>query len=86
MPFTRNSSDRVFLGVFTSKPIDSTKEVHFSTDDDLTYDHFFADFGPLNLGKVLNGRCLLRTNLKSRPNSTAAVLRGASLTTVVPLL
>ena len=67
MPFTRNSTDRVFLGVFTSKPIDSTKEVHFSTDDDLTYDHFFADFGPLNLGKVLNGRCLLRTNLKSRP-------------------
>lgn len=35
-----------------SMPSGGAKAHFFSVDDELTYEHFFADFGPLNLGRV----------------------------------
>lgn len=52
-----------FATVRTGKTLESTSDTHyFSIDNDLVYENYFSDFGPLNLGcvfkycKILNDK------------------------------
>uniref|UniRef100_A0A3Q2DIG7 Cell division cycle 14Ab n=1 Tax=Cyprinodon variegatus TaxID=28743 RepID=A0A3Q2DIG7_CYPVA len=75
-----------------SKPKSTANTHYFCTDDEFTYENFYADFGPLNLAMLYRYCCKLNKKLKSftltrkrivhytsfdqRKRSNAAVLIG----------
>ncbi|EDO38271.1 predicted protein, partial [Nematostella vectensis] len=57
--------DRLYFATFRHKP-HSTSHIHyFSIDDELIYENFYADFGPLNLAMLYRYSCKLNKKLKS---------------------
>ncbi|KAG5444493.1 Dual specificity protein phosphatase cdc14a [Clonorchis sinensis] len=44
--------DRLYFGVFSAHPRQTPTVHYFSIDDELTYESFYADFGPLNLAQL----------------------------------
>ncbi|XP_046862872.1 dual specificity protein phosphatase CDC14A-like isoform X2 [Xenia sp. Carnegie-2017] len=57
--------DRLYFSTVRGRPR-STQNVHyFSVDDELVYENFYADFGPLNLAMLYRYCCKLNKKLKS---------------------
>lgn len=59
--------DRLYFATFrvSSKP-KSTSQIHyFNIDEELVYENFYADFGPLNLAMLYRYCCKLNKKLKS---------------------
>ncbi|NWW28601.1 CC14B phosphatase, partial [Falcunculus frontatus] len=59
-------SDRLYFAILCQKPKSGAANTHyFCIDDELVYENFYADFGPLNLAMVYRYCCKLNKKLKS---------------------
>ncbi|XP_075067202.1 dual specificity protein phosphatase CDC14B isoform X4 [Mixophyes fleayi] len=58
-------TDRLYFAVLCCKPKSTPSTYYFSTDDELLYENFYADFGPLNLGMLYKYCLNLNRKLKS---------------------
>ncbi|NXM93751.1 CC14B phosphatase, partial [Sylvia borin] len=59
-------SDRLYFAILYQKPKSGAANTHyFCIDDELVYENFYADFGPLNLAMVYRYCCKLNKKLKS---------------------
>uniref|UniRef100_UPI00358EDE98 dual specificity protein phosphatase CDC14C-like isoform X1 n=2 Tax=Myxine glutinosa TaxID=7769 RepID=UPI00358EDE98 len=56
---------RLYFSSLCCKPRSTTSTHYFSTDDELLYENFYADFGPLNLAMLYKFCCKLNKKLKS---------------------
>ncbi|KAM6939103.1 dual specificity protein phosphatase CDC14AB [Lycodopsis pacificus] len=84
--------ERLYFATLRSKPKSTANTHYFCTDDEFSYENFYADFGPLNLAMLYRYCCKLNKKLKSftltrkrivhytsfdqRKRSNAAVLIG----------
>lgn len=63
-----------FATVRTGKTLKSTSDTHyFSIDNELVYENYYSDFGPLNLGCVFKYCKILNDKLKQYLNKQAIV-------------
>uniref|UniRef100_A0A8B9SYH1 Dual specificity protein phosphatase CDC14B n=1 Tax=Anas platyrhynchos TaxID=8839 RepID=A0A8B9SYH1_ANAPL len=59
-------ADRLYFAILCQKPKSGAANTHyFCIDDELVYENFHADFGPLNLAMVYRYCCKLNKKLKS---------------------
>uniref|UniRef100_A0A672G8S0 Protein-tyrosine-phosphatase n=1 Tax=Salarias fasciatus TaxID=181472 RepID=A0A672G8S0_SALFA len=58
-------TDRLYFATLRSRPRSTANTHYFSTDDELLYDSFYSDFGPLNLALLFRYCCKLNKKLKS---------------------
>ncbi|RMC19070.1 hypothetical protein DUI87_03674 [Hirundo rustica rustica] len=58
--------DRLYFAILYQKPKSGAANTHyFCIDDELVYENFYADFGPLNLAMVYRYCCKLNKKLKA---------------------
>ncbi|XP_077980845.1 dual specificity protein phosphatase CDC14AB-like isoform X2 [Glandiceps talaboti] len=57
--------DRLYFATLRNKPRSTTNTHYFNVDDELVYENFYADFGPLNLAQLYRYCCKLNKKLKS---------------------
>ncbi|XP_040844798.1 dual specificity protein phosphatase CDC14B isoform X3 [Ochotona curzoniae] len=57
--------DRLSFAILYSRPKSAANEHYFSIDNELEYENFYADFGPLNLAMVYRYCCKINKKLKS---------------------
>ncbi|XP_053323584.1 dual specificity protein phosphatase CDC14B isoform X3 [Spea bombifrons] len=62
---TEISKDRLYFAILCSKPKTSSNVHYFSIDDELVYENFYADFGPLNLAMLYRYCDKLNKKMKS---------------------
>ncbi|KAM4876567.1 dual specificity protein phosphatase CDC14B isoform 10-T12 [Thomomys bottae] len=60
-----NITDRLCFAILYNRPKSAASEHYFSIDNELEYENFYADFGPLNLAMVYRYCCKLNKKLKS---------------------
>ncbi|XP_045878495.1 dual specificity protein phosphatase CDC14B isoform X3 [Meles meles] len=58
-------TDRLCFAILYSRPKSSSNVHYFSIDNELEYENFYADFGPLNLAMVYRYCCKINKKLKS---------------------
>ncbi|XP_072848443.2 dual specificity protein phosphatase CDC14B isoform X2 [Pogona vitticeps] len=59
-------TDRLYFAILFHKPKNGSPSTHyFCIDDELVYENFYADFGPLNLAMIYRYCCKLNKKLKS---------------------
>nr|XP_020037987.1 dual specificity protein phosphatase CDC14B-like isoform X2 [Castor canadensis] len=56
--------DRLCFAILYSRPKSAPHEHYFSIDNELEYENFYADFGPLNLAMVYRYCCKINKKLK----------------------
>uniref|UniRef100_A0A669R008 Cell division cycle 14A n=1 Tax=Phasianus colchicus TaxID=9054 RepID=A0A669R008_PHACC len=56
--------DRLYFATLRNKPKSTANTYYFCTDDELVYENFYADFGPLNLAMLYRYCCKLNKKLK----------------------
>ncbi|XP_042729776.1 dual specificity protein phosphatase CDC14A isoform X1 [Lagopus leucura] len=56
--------DRLYFATLRNKPKSTANTHYFCTDDELVYENFYADFGPLNLAMLYRYCCKLNKKLK----------------------
>ncbi|KFO22173.1 Dual specificity protein phosphatase CDC14B [Fukomys damarensis] len=56
--------DRLCFAILYSRPKSASNEHYFSIDNELEYENFYADFGPLNLAMVYRYCCKINKKLK----------------------
>lgn len=71
--------DRLYYHNFRGAPQDTSKFHFFSTDDELFYEPFYADFGPLNLGATYRFCQILNTKLNDPELSKKCIVYYSSL-------
>ncbi|XP_041063628.1 dual specificity protein phosphatase CDC14AB isoform X5 [Carcharodon carcharias] len=59
------SKDRLYFATLRNKPKSTVNTHYFCTDEELVYENFYADFGPLNLAQLYRYCCKLNKKLKS---------------------
>ncbi|XP_064607369.1 dual specificity protein phosphatase CDC14AB-like isoform X3 [Liolophura sinensis] len=57
--------DRLYFATLRTKPRSTAHTHYFCIDDELVYENFYADFGPLNLAMLYRYCCKLNKKLKS---------------------
>ncbi|KAK6179388.1 hypothetical protein SNE40_011761 [Patella caerulea] len=57
--------DRLYFATLRSKPRSTAHTHYFCVDEELIYENFYADFGPLNLAQLYRYCCKLNKKLKS---------------------
>ncbi|XP_075038641.1 dual specificity protein phosphatase CDC14A isoform X2 [Mixophyes fleayi] len=57
--------DRLYFATLRNKPKSTVNTHYFCTDEELVYENFYADFGPLNLALLYRYCCKLNKKLKS---------------------
>ncbi|XP_077308948.1 dual specificity protein phosphatase CDC14A isoform X2 [Lithobates pipiens] len=57
--------DRLYFATLRNKPKSTINTHYFCTDEELVYENFYADFGPLNLALLYRYCCKLNKKLKS---------------------
>ncbi|CAH1775565.1 unnamed protein product [Owenia fusiformis] len=57
--------DRLYFATLRTKPRSTAHTHYFTIDEELVYENFYADFGPLNLGCLYRYCCKLNKKLKS---------------------
>ncbi|XP_041847323.1 dual specificity protein phosphatase CDC14AB-like isoform X2 [Melanotaenia boesemani] len=70
--------DRLYFSTLRVKPKNSANTHYFSTDEELVYESFYADFGPLNLAMLYRYCCKLNKKLKSFTTSRKKVVHYTS--------
>ncbi|XP_066102842.1 dual specificity protein phosphatase CDC14A isoform X1 [Saccopteryx bilineata] len=65
---TRSSElgDRLYFATLRNRPKSTVNIHYFSIDEELVYENFYADFGPLNLAMLYRYCCKLNKKLKPR--------------------
>lgn len=58
------SADKLYFVTLRVQPRNTTQAVFFTVDNELVYEPFFADFGPLNLGQLFRFCAALNAKLK----------------------
>ncbi|XP_069817824.1 dual specificity protein phosphatase CDC14B isoform X2 [Dendropsophus ebraccatus] len=58
-------TERLYFAILCSKPKTTPSTHYFSIDDELLYENFYADFGPLNLAMLYKYCCKLNKKMKS---------------------
>ncbi|XP_038650687.1 dual specificity protein phosphatase CDC14A-like isoform X5 [Scyliorhinus canicula] len=56
--------DRLYFATLRNKPKSTVNTHYFCTDEELVYENFYADFGPLNLAQLYRYCCKLNKKLK----------------------
>ncbi|XP_075566131.1 dual specificity protein phosphatase CDC14A isoform X2 [Pelecanus crispus] len=56
--------DRLYFATLRSKPKSTVNTHYFCTDEELVYENFYGDFGPLNLAMLYRYCCKLNKKLK----------------------
>ncbi|KFQ51969.1 Dual specificity protein phosphatase CDC14A, partial [Nestor notabilis] len=56
--------DRLYFATLRSKPKSTVNTHYFCTDEELVYENFYGDFGPLNLAMLYRYCCKLSKKLK----------------------
>ncbi|NWU14925.1 CC14A phosphatase, partial [Cephalopterus ornatus] len=56
--------DRLYFATLRNKPKSTVNTHYFCTDDELVYENFYGDFGPLNLAMLYRYCCKLNKKLK----------------------
>uniref|UniRef100_A0A8C3GJ54 Cell division cycle 14A n=1 Tax=Cairina moschata TaxID=8855 RepID=A0A8C3GJ54_CAIMO len=56
--------ERLYFATLRSKPKSTVNTHYFCTDEELVYENFYADFGPLNLAMLYRYCCKLNKKLK----------------------
>ncbi|XP_045426681.1 dual specificity protein phosphatase CDC14B isoform X7 [Pipistrellus kuhlii] len=59
--------DRLCFAILCSRPKSSSNVHYFTIDNELEYENFYADFGPLNLAMLYRYCCKINKKLKSIP-------------------
>ncbi|XP_011746156.1 dual specificity protein phosphatase CDC14A isoform X6 [Macaca nemestrina] len=59
-----SESDRLYFATLRNRPKSTVNTHYFSIDEELVYENFYADFGPLNLAMVYRYCCKLNKKLK----------------------
>ncbi|XP_006169096.1 dual specificity protein phosphatase CDC14A isoform X4 [Tupaia chinensis] len=62
---TSELGDRLYFATLRNRPKSTVNTHYFSIDEELVYENFYADFGPLNLAMVYRYCCKLNKKLKS---------------------
>jgi len=57
--------DRLYFASLRTKPKSTAHTHYFCIDDELVYENFYADFGPVNLGLLYRYCCKVNKKLKS---------------------
>uniref|UniRef100_UPI00398EC7FC dual specificity protein phosphatase CDC14AB isoform X2 n=1 Tax=Pristiophorus japonicus TaxID=55135 RepID=UPI00398EC7FC len=57
--------ERLYFATLRNKPKSTVNTHYFCTDEELVYENFYADFGPLNLAQLYRYCCKLNKKLKS---------------------
>ncbi|XP_040215874.1 dual specificity protein phosphatase CDC14A isoform X2 [Rana temporaria] len=57
--------ERLYFATLRNKPKSTINTHYFCTDEELVYENFYADFGPLNLALLYRYCCKLNKKLKS---------------------
>ncbi|XP_064626949.1 dual specificity protein phosphatase CDC14AB-like isoform X3 [Lineus longissimus] len=57
--------DRLYFATLRTKPRSTAHTHYFCIDEELVYENFYADFGPLNLAQLYRYCCKLNRKLKS---------------------
>ncbi|XP_003220091.2 dual specificity protein phosphatase CDC14A isoform X1 [Anolis carolinensis] len=57
--------DRLYFATLRNRPKSTVNTHYFCTDEELVYENFYADFGPLNLAMLYRFCCKLNKKLKS---------------------
>ncbi|XP_069785268.1 dual specificity protein phosphatase CDC14C-like isoform X4 [Narcine bancroftii] len=57
--------DRLYFAVLRHKPKNTANTHYFSVDDELVYENFYADFGPLNMAMLYRYCCKINKKMKS---------------------
>ncbi|XP_040272907.1 dual specificity protein phosphatase CDC14B isoform X2 [Bufo bufo] len=60
-----NVTERLYFAILCGKPKTTPSTHYFSIDDELLYENFYADFGPLNLAMLYKYCCKLNKKMKS---------------------
>uniref|UniRef100_A0A4X1TN63 Dual specificity protein phosphatase CDC14A n=1 Tax=Sus scrofa TaxID=9823 RepID=A0A4X1TN63_PIG len=60
-----SESNRLYFATLRNRPKSTVNTHYFSIDEELVYENFYADFGPLNLAMVYRYCCKLNKKLKS---------------------
>ncbi|XP_063311024.1 dual specificity protein phosphatase CDC14B isoform X3 [Pelobates fuscus] len=58
-------TDRLYFAILCCRPKNTSSTHYFSIDDDLVYENFYADFGPLNLAMLYKYCNKLNRKMKS---------------------
>lgn len=66
--------DRIYLGAYDYTPEDTPSVVHFVIDDELVYNSFHHDFGPLNIAHLYRFAVMLHELLAEEENEGKAVV------------
>lgn len=69
--FLRN---RIYLGAYDLPPADTAEVVYFTVDEELMYNPFHEDFGPLHIGLLYRFAVLLHHVLNDEQNQGRAVV------------
>lgn len=70
--------DRLYFCSLRTKPRSTTNTHYFSIDDELVYENFYNDFGPLNLAMFYRYCCKLNKKLKSTSLSHKRIVHFTS--------
>ncbi|CAJ1087351.1 LOW QUALITY PROTEIN: dual specificity protein phosphatase CDC14AB-like [Xyrichtys novacula] len=70
--------DRLYFATLHVKPKNTANTHYLSTDEEFTYESFYADFGPLNLGMLYRYCCKLNKKLKSFTTSRKKLVHYTS--------
>ncbi|XP_044140817.1 dual specificity protein phosphatase CDC14C-like isoform X2 [Bufo gargarizans] len=60
-----NVTERLYFAILCGKPKTTPSTHYFSIDEELLYENFYADFGPLNLAMLYKYCCKLNKKMKS---------------------
>ncbi|XP_004699287.1 dual specificity protein phosphatase CDC14A isoform X1 [Echinops telfairi] len=70
--------DRLYFATLRNRPKSTVNTHYFSIDEELVYENFYADFGPLNLAMVYRYCCKLNKKLKSYSLSRKKIVHYTS--------
>ncbi|XP_062848999.1 cell division cycle 14Aa isoform X2 [Trichomycterus rosablanca] len=70
--------DRLYFATLRGKPKSTANAHYFCTDDELVYENFYADFGPLHLAMLYRYCCKLNKKLKSFTLSRKRIIHYTS--------
>lgn len=74
IPVIEFLKDKIYLGAFSSPPLDTRSRVHFTVDDVLPYNNFHHDFGPLSVAHLYRFAVILHEVLGEEENAGKAVV------------
>ncbi|GMM37357.1 hypothetical protein DASC09_046820 [Saccharomycopsis crataegensis] len=80
IPLIEFLKGRIYLGAYDRRPSNTSKLVFFTVEDELPYNAFDRDFGPLHMGHLYRFAVMLHSELNDESNSGKAIVIYSSTT------